>query len=247
MMSPAVRVYLACYNLLSALAWCSVLRAISLHFFSAVSAARGDTLLMRLWVSLPGAARSLYGSVGGLLELVQSAALLEVAHAALGLVRSPLATTALQVCARLIILFGVTRLSVDAQRDWGFALMAVAWSLVEVPRYVFYLLKLVPGESVVPYWLLWLRYSLFIALYPPGIAGEVRELLVALPGVRASGVASLALPNAYNVVIDYHAVLCALLLLYIPGSPMMIGHMWGQRKKELAAAADGSGKRSKAS
>ena len=243
-MSPAVRAYLACDNFLSALAWLAVLRAMFLHFSAAAAAARGATALSRLWASLPGAARSLYGSVGGLLALVQTAALLEVAHAALGLVRSPLATTALQVFARLIVLVGVTRGSVDAQRDWGFALMAVSWSLVEVPRYAFYLLKLVPGdESVVPGWLAWLRYSLFIVLYPPGIVGEVRELLVALPGARASGVAS-ALPNAYNLVYDHYSALCFLLLLYVPGAPTKIGHMWKQRNKELFGKEPG-GKRTK--
>ena len=250
-MPPAVRVYLACYNFLSALAWLAVLRAMFLHFSAAAGAARG-TPLSRLWASLPGASRGLYDSVGGLLTVVQAAALLEIAHAALGLVRSPLATTALQVCARLTVLVGVTRASADAQRDWGFALMAVSWSLVEVPRYAFYLLKLVPGdESAVPYWLAWLRYSLFIVLYPPGIVGEVRELLVALPGARASGMASVALPNAYNFVWDYHSLLCFLLLLYIPGAPTMISHMWRQRNKELfaqpSAAAAAAGKRAKAS
>jgi hypothetical protein len=78
-MSPAVRAYLACYNFLSALAWLAVLRAMFLHFSAAAAAARGATALSRLWASLPGAARSLYGSVGGLLALVQTAALLEVA------------------------------------------------------------------------------------------------------------------------------------------------------------------------
>ena len=101
-MSPAVRAYLACYNFLSALAWLAVLRAMFLHFSAAAAAARGATALSRLWASLPGAARSLYGSVGGLLALVQTAALLEVAHAALGLVRSPLATSSPVVSVSMI-------------------------------------------------------------------------------------------------------------------------------------------------
>lgn len=77
------------------------------------------------------------------------------------------------VLSRLAVLWGIVHVAPPAQVHWAFALMAISWSLVEVPRYVFYLWKLVSNS--VPYWLLWVRYSLFIVLYPTGITGACRR------------------------------------------------------------------------
>ncbi|RYG55264.1 hypothetical protein EON66_05695 [archaeon] len=82
--------------------------------------------------------------------------------------RRPLVAVA-AVLSRLAVLWGIVHVAPPAQVHWAFALMAISWSLVEVPRYVFYLWKLVSNS--VPYWLLWVRYSLFIVLYPTGITG----------------------------------------------------------------------------
>ncbi len=47
-------------------------------------------------------------SIGGLLFFTQSAALLEILHAAIGLVRSPVVVTAMQVMSRIVALVAVT-------------------------------------------------------------------------------------------------------------------------------------------
>lgn len=49
-----------------------------------------------------------YGAVGVVTAAVQTCALLEVLHSALGWVRSPVATTAAQVASRLFLVWGVT-------------------------------------------------------------------------------------------------------------------------------------------
>lgn len=49
-----------------------------------------------------------YAAVGPETTLVQSMAILEVAHAALGWVRSPIQTTAMQVASRLFLVWGVS-------------------------------------------------------------------------------------------------------------------------------------------
>lgn len=74
--------YLALYNAACAAGWAYVLALTAAHF----SAGRP--------------ASELYAAVSGPLKVVQTAALLEVVHAATGLVRSAVATTALQgACA----------------------------------------------------------------------------------------------------------------------------------------------------
>lgn len=52
--------------------------------------------------------------------------------------------------------------------------MVLSWSLVEVPRYLFYLMKLL--HLSMPTWLFFLRYNLFIVLYPTGITGTSLSL-----------------------------------------------------------------------
>ena len=64
---------------------------------------------------------------------------------------------------------------------------------------------------------------------PLGIAGEVREIWVSLPGAGEH-----ALPGG----LSYFHFLVSLLVLYLPGSPIMISHMLAQRKKELAKMAE---------
>lgn len=57
-----------------------------------------------------------------------------------------------------------------AQRHWAPLVTAAAWACGEVPRYLYYAFKLQRADGV-PYVLRWLRYSLFIVLYPIGIVG----------------------------------------------------------------------------
>lgn len=47
---------------------------------------------------------------------------------------------------------------------------ACSWACVEVPRYTFYAVNLF--VDVVPLPLFFLRYNLFMVLYPSGISGE---------------------------------------------------------------------------
>ncbi len=61
---------------------------------------------------------------------------------------------------------------------------------------------------------------------------------MSLPYMRESQLLSAELPNAHNVAFSYYYYLLVLLVLYVPGSPFMISHMWRQRRKELAPKAD---------
>ena len=56
--------------------------------------------------------------------------------------------------------------------------MVASWSAIEIVRYVFYAFKLASDKSM-PYPLFWLRYSLFMVLYPSGITGEILQIVTA--------------------------------------------------------------------
>lgn len=63
-----------------------------------------------LW-EIVGRATTAYIAVGPETAIIQTVATLEVLHAALGWVRSPITTTAMQVSSRLFLVWGVTELS----------------------------------------------------------------------------------------------------------------------------------------
>ena len=155
------------------------------------------------------------------LTYVQCAALLEILHAAVGLVRSPVVVTAMQVSSRIFAIIAITN-STDAQTQWGAGVMIISWALVEVVRYAFYASALL--QKKVPYPLFWLRYSLFAILYPTGISGELSVFFAA-----ASDPEFLRLLGPGNEDLIYYLVM-ALPVIYAPGSPVMIMNMVGNRK-----------------
>jgi hypothetical protein len=164
-------------------------------------------------------------SLGDLLLFTQSAALLEIVHAAVGLVRSPVIVTAMQVMSRIVALVAVTY-SPKAQTQWGAGLMIISWSCVEIFRYIFYAFALVSGDSTkkTPFPLFWLRYSLFAVLYPTGITGELSCFLSAAydPEFQTFFFGS---PDA--AIWIYARILP---FVYFFGSPFMIMNMIGNRK-----------------
>ena len=169
------------------------------------------------------------------LKFAQTAALLEIVHSMLGFVRSPVMTTTLQgiylyfhynniVFSRILLLWGYANPCPDAQHSWSIKLMVLSWSLVEVPRYLFYLVKLL--NIPMPTWLLFLRYNLFIVLYPTGITGmkfefklrigEYFTIINSLKYIKQTGMLSVSLPNPWNIAIDFYGISIFMLIIYIP-------------------------------
>eukprot|EP01104_Vermistella_antarctica_P005936 TRINITY_DN16682_c0_g1_i1.p1 TRINITY_DN16682_c0_g1~~TRINITY_DN16682_c0_g1_i1.p1 ORF type:complete len:760 (+),score=228.59 TRINITY_DN16682_c0_g1_i1:73-2280(+) len=200
------KIYLLAYNLASCFGWAYIL-------FLVVKSYQADET-----------ASELYEKVGEPLMYVQSAALLEVFHSLLGLVRSPVVTTLMQVASRLLLVWGFTSRFEVSQAHWSLFLMAGSWALVEVPRYLFYALNLFMKN--VPYPVFFLRYSLFMVLYPSGITGEIMQMVAALATIK-----SISIPAWYAVILIF--------LVYLPGSPFMYFHMVAQRKRASRARTMG--------
>ena len=159
-----------------------------------------------------------FSKVAEVLIIVQSLAIMEILHAGVGLVRSGVVTTTMQVLSRLLQVWFVCRISPGAQADWSIYLMVMSWSLVEVPRYMFYAFNLYMKNVPTP--LFYLRYSLFYILYPFGITGEYIQIYRSLPDFLASSV-----PFWYFLVV--------IMFLYIPAGPYMYFHMMKQRKSAI--------------
>ncbi|KAJ0393909.1 hypothetical protein ATCC90586_001337 [Pythium insidiosum] len=212
-----LNLYLLAYNAASAAGWAYVL-------FLTVTTVLAGREQGKDWTAI---SRSTWETVELPLKIVQSAAFMEILHAALGLVRSPLGSTFMQVGSRLWLVWGINELCPDSRYQFGFPLMVASWGLVEVPRYTFYALNLF---NIVPSFLFFLRYHLFMVLYPSGVGGEVLCMISSLPYLK-SGAFAVQLPNSLNVAVSLYVVVILMLIVYIPGLPVMYSHMLTQRNR----------------
>lgn len=210
-------IYLLGYNGSLFVGWALILAKIAQHY------ANG------------GAASEVYPLIRQLLVVAQSAAVMEILHALIGLVRSPVFTTTVQVFSRILVLWGSLELGSKAVTENYFASqMIAAWACSEILRYSFYFLGLL-GKDAIPSLLKYARYSGFLVLYPLGITGEIVCLYNALPFIKANAPLTVTMPNWYNFSFDYYGfVWFTLLGMYPYGSWVMYTYMLSQRRKVLA-------------
>ncbi|XP_067934996.1 very-long-chain (3R)-3-hydroxyacyl-CoA dehydratase 2-like [Watersipora subatra] len=214
----AVSAYLIAYNTLQTIGWSLIGLTMAQSFVGA------------------GPQAPLYELSKGLLNIFQTAAVLEVVHCALGMVRSSVFITAFQVASRIMVVWGVLHPIKDSQQSLGFSLLLIAWTVTEIIRYSYYVLNLAKLEV---YPIVWCRYTLFIVLYPIGVAGELLCMYRALPVIGRTGLYALRLPNKYNFSFDYQYALVLIMLAYIPVFPQLYFHMFAQRRKIIGGKQKG--------
>ncbi|MCJ1249000.1 hypothetical protein MMC30_006221 [Trapelia coarctata] len=195
---PLQTQYLILYNLVSAIAWASVL---------------GRVLLLVPLVDF----ENVHGGVGQFAKWTQTAAVLEIVHSALGIVRSPLLTTVMQVFSRLLLIWPIVHLHPAPTTPSPFySSMLLAWSVTEVIRYSYFVFNL---RGSVPGFLTWLRYNTFYVLYPLGITSEVALVWKASVSTEVGELEKW--------------ILWGILGVYVPGSYVLYSHMMAQRRKVM--------------
>nr|AFK47347.1 unknown [Lotus japonicus] len=166
------------------------------------------------------------------LILAQTAAVLEILHGSVGLVRSPITATLPQISSRLFLVWGILWSFPETRTHVLVSSLLISWSITEIIRYLFFGFKEAFGFA--PSWLLWLRYSTFLVLYPTGISSEVGLIYIVLPFIKASEKYCIRMPNTWNSSFDYFYAAIVSLGIYVPGSPHMYRYMLAQRKKALS-------------
>jgi very-long-chain (3R)-3-hydroxyacyl-CoA dehydratase len=92
--------YLIVYNLCCCVGWSTIFASSILSLFKGIPEDGLKEALANVYNST--------GTLAGLLFFTQSAAVLEIVHAAIGLVRSPVIVTTMQVASRIWALLAVT-------------------------------------------------------------------------------------------------------------------------------------------
>ncbi|KAJ1488137.1 tyrosine phosphatase-like protein, partial [Baffinella frigidus] len=176
----------------------------------------------------------------GISQMVQTLAIMEIFHSGAGLVRAPISRAIPQIFSRIATVWW----SMEAlytfpftpfpkkERNYQFGVMTLgAWCCAELIRYTFYGINTVDAR-LVPFPVMWLRYTGFIILYPIGVAGEMLCAYHTLPLIQKGlcptlgGLLPTCSPNA-------EFLLYLFLVCYLPGLPFLYFAMLGERKKRL--------------
>jgi very-long-chain (3R)-3-hydroxyacyl-CoA dehydratase len=155
-----------------------------------------------------------------LLNIAQGLALLEIIHALLRWVKSPVGSTAAQVFSRILVLVLINifvKKELHPITNYGIITVAFAWGITELIRYSYYFFSLVHREVKS---LVWMRYSFFIVLYPLGVTGE--WLIIITPLITDGFVLNF-----------YTAMVVVLAISYLYYFPVLYKYMWKHRKVKL--------------
>jgi len=189
------------------------------------------TLAYRMYVHGPRVYEESLDVMKVPIAILQILAWAEVVHALTGLVPSNPLQVMCQQWGRSFVLFFVILahdgLAESPQVHWLF----FVWSMIEIIRYPFYMLKSLEAPS--NKFMTWMRYSAWIPLYPAGILLEMAIIHAAIPLFEISRTYSFSLPNAWNFSFEYGTFLRGYLMMYPIVGPVMLWHMWSQRKKAL--------------
>jgi len=142
----------------------------------------------------------LWNKVGPQFTYFQHLGMMEVAHCAVGMTRASPFLTFLQIFSRFMVVALLNSCPAAIKDDtFWIPLMLTCWGIADFTRYVFYcfgivrdlatscrsmavafkLMKISSVEKAddpvfkIPFPLVWLRYSLFIVLYPTGVTSEL--------------------------------------------------------------------------
>ena len=196
-MSQPIKYYLAAYNLTAFIFWGVFL----LNYFLSGYVMNHCNLM--------------------LLNIAQGMAVLEIVHVLLKWVKSPVASTVAQVFSRILVLVMINVFiknePLSVVTNTGILIVSLAWGITELVRYSLYFLQLFGKQ---PAFLLWMRYSFFVVLYPLGVTGEWAILITPL---ITDGITF----TAYTVFLIVAAI------AYIYYFPVLYKYMWKQRGIKL--------------
>ncbi|XP_063704602.1 very-long-chain (3R)-3-hydroxyacyl-CoA dehydratase [Culicoides brevitarsis] len=213
----AKKVYLILYNLLMWIGYMYIVIVMGIRYYAYGEASMPET----------------YEALGPAFKFCQLLQYLEVMHPMFGYVKGGVLMPFIQVSGRAFVLFCMIEME---QRMWTKPVVFyifVIWASVETVRYPYYLSQLFELEIGI---LTWLRYTMWIPLYPLGILCEGVIILRNIPYFEETKRLTVEMPNAWNVTFDMPTFMkIYLLVLAVPGTYMMMSHMAKTRAKKLGS------------
>ncbi|KAG8041948.1 hypothetical protein G9C98_007252 [Cotesia typhae] len=179
----------------------------------------------------PESMEQTYKSVGRLLKFAQLMQFLEIMHPIFGYTKGSALIAFIQVGGRAFILFVMIESEKRMQTKPVVFYLFFVWSLVEVFRYPYYIAQLFRVNIPL---LTWLRYTVWIPLYPIGFLCEGIVMLRNIPYFEETKKYSIELPNSWNFSFYLPTFMrIYLLMFFIPALYMMMSHMNRARYQKL--------------
>ncbi|XP_037960169.1 very-long-chain (3R)-3-hydroxyacyl-CoA dehydratase 3 [Teleopsis dalmanni] len=180
----------------------------------------------------PSCMTKIYESVGSAMKFCQLLQYLEVLHPIFGYTKGSPLVPFFQVSGRNFVLFIMIEMEERMQTKPVVFYIFVIWAVIEVIRYPYYITQLVRHETTI---LTWLRYTIWIPLYPMGILCEGIIILRNIPYFEETNRFSLQMPNKWNITFNMPLFMkLYLLLLILPGTYLLMSHMTKIRAKKLS-------------
>ncbi|XP_030045644.1 very-long-chain (3R)-3-hydroxyacyl-CoA dehydratase 3 [Microcaecilia unicolor] len=186
-------------------------------------------MTVRLFVLGKDSFYDTFHTMADVVYFCQMLAVLEIIHPLIGLVKSGIFTSVLQVFGRNFILFVVLGCLEEMQNKAVVFFIFYSWSIIEIIRYPFYMLACMDTEWR---YLTWLRYTIWIPLYLIGGGSEAIAVIQAIPIVNETGKFSIMLPYL-GLSISFSLFLYAYLILSIIGLALNYRHLYKQRQRCL--------------
>ncbi|CAO2634601.1 Very-long-chain (3R)-3-hydroxyacyl-CoA dehydratase 3 [Lemmus lemmus] len=193
-----------------------------------------------LWFMCACALESFYDtfhSVADMMYFCQMLALVETLNAAIGVTSSPVLPSLIQFLGRNFILFIIFGTMEEMQNKAVVFFVFYSWSTIEIFRYPFYMLSCIDMDWKV---LTWLRYTMWIPLYPLGCLSEAVAVIQSIPIFNESGRFSFTWPYPVKMKVQFSFFLQVYLVMLFLGLYINFRHLYkqrrrryGQRKKKL--------------
>ncbi|XP_032663402.1 very-long-chain (3R)-3-hydroxyacyl-CoA dehydratase [Odontomachus brunneus] len=179
----------------------------------------------------PDSMKDTFVAIGKPLKFIQVLQFLEVMHSLFGYTKNSFFISFMQIGGRAFILFCLIDAEPRIQTRPVVFYLFLFWSMIEIVRYPYYITQLL---NIKIYILTWLRYTIWIPLYPLGFLCEGIIVLLNIPYFEETKRFTISLPNTYNFAFHFPSLLrIYLLLLLLPGLYTTMSHMRRLRCKKL--------------
>ncbi|XP_062922417.1 very-long-chain (3R)-3-hydroxyacyl-CoA dehydratase isoform X2 [Mobula hypostoma] len=187
-------------------------------------------MTVRLFVFGQDSLFDTFHAVGDMMNICQILAIMEVINPLLGLVRTALVPAIIQVMGRIMILFVVIGNQAEMQNKAAVFAVFYLWSIIEMFRYPHYMLSCIGTEWKI---LTWIRYTIWIPLYPLGVISEAVCVVQSIPYFEETGRFTIQLPNPLNISFSFSYFLRGYLIMMFLGLLVNCRHLYKQRYKRL--------------
>ncbi|XP_020486974.1 very-long-chain (3R)-3-hydroxyacyl-CoA dehydratase [Labrus bergylta] len=187
-------------------------------------------MTVRLFIFGADSLYDTFHTISDVMFFCQILAAVEVLNAAFGVVRTAVFPTLIQVVGRNFILFIIFGSLEEMHNKPVVFFVFYLWSAIEIFRYPFYMLGCFNTEWKT---LTWLRYTVWIPLYPLGVLAEAVAVIQSISLFDETKLFSIPLPKAFGTSVSFSYFLHIYLVLMFLGLVINFRHLYKQRKKRF--------------